>query len=72
MIPQVLTFITTYKCNFFCDHCSVYAGPERQEVLAADVMQWFIEQAYALPSIRSGKKRGNLYAVGGRKIGLPA
>ncbi len=52
MIPQVLTFITTYKCNFSCDHCSVDAGPERREVLAAGVMQRFIEQAYVLPSIR--------------------
>lgn len=52
MIPQVLAFITTYRCNFSCDHCSVAAGPERREVLAAGVMQRVIEQAYALPSIR--------------------
>jgi MoaA/NifB/PqqE/SkfB family radical SAM enzyme len=52
MIPQVLAFITTYRCNFSCDHCSVSAGPDRREVLAADVMRRAIEQAYALPSIR--------------------
>lgn len=52
MIPQVLSFITTYKCNFSCDHCSVGAGPDRSEVLTGDIVQKAIEQAYTLPSIR--------------------
>jgi pyruvate-formate lyase-activating enzyme len=52
MIPQGLAFVLTYKCNFLCDHCSVSAGPERREVLAADYLRQVIEQAYFLPSIR--------------------
>lgn len=52
MIPQVLAFIITYRCNFLCDHCSVSAGPGRREVIAKDVMRLAIEQAYILPSIR--------------------
>lgn len=52
MIPQSLVFMTTYKCNFSCDHCSVSAGPERNEVLSNEVMKEIIEQAYFIPSIR--------------------
>ncbi|MGO0121743.1 radical SAM protein [Desulfothermobacter acidiphilus] len=52
MIPQVLSFITTYRCNFYCDHCSVSAGPSRREVLSAGMVREAIEQAYTLPSIR--------------------
>nr|MBO2495065.1 hypothetical protein [Clostridia bacterium] len=52
MIPQVLAFIITYRCNFLCDHCSVSVGPGRREVIAKDVMRLAIEQAYILPSIR--------------------
>jgi pyruvate-formate lyase-activating enzyme len=52
MIPQSLSFLVTYKCNFQCDHCSVSAGPEHQQVIAAEHMRRVIEEAYALPSIR--------------------
>lgn len=52
MIPQSLAFLMTYKCNFNCDHCSVSAGPEHREVIAAEHMRRVIEEAYALPSIR--------------------
>ncbi|HIE13283.1 MAG TPA: radical SAM protein [Desulfotomaculum sp.] len=52
MIPQSLAFLMTYKCNFQCDHCSVSAGPEHREVIAAEHMRRVIEEAYVVPSIR--------------------
>lgn len=52
MIPEVLAFVTTYRCNFLCDHCSLSAGPNRREVLSIHIMRQAIEQAYDLPSIR--------------------
>jgi pyruvate-formate lyase-activating enzyme len=52
MIPQSLAFLLTYKCNFLCDHCSVSAGPECREALAADHLRRVMEEAYVLPSIR--------------------
>lgn len=52
MIPQTLSLLMTYKCNFVCDHCSVFAGPDCQEVMEAAHLRRIIEQAYAIPSIR--------------------
>jgi len=52
MIPQNLAIMTTYKCNFSCYHCSVSAGPEREEVLSKETMKGIIEEAYFIPSIR--------------------
>jgi len=52
MIPKSLVFMTTYKCNFICDHCSVGCTPHNTEILSFDIIKQAIDQAYAIPSIR--------------------
>lgn len=52
MIPTTLAFLTTYKCNFYCDHCSVSCGPKRNEVISWEQMKMAIDQACDIASIR--------------------
>jgi len=53
MLPSSLVFLLTLKCNFKCDHCSVSAGPERNETITNELLKLTIEQAYFIPSIRT-------------------
>lgn len=52
MIPRTLAIMLTNKCNFFCDHCSVCSGPDKNDVLSDEVIKKAIDQAYFIPSIR--------------------
>lgn len=52
MIPRTLAVMLTNKCNFFCDHCSVCAGPDVNDVLSDELIQKAIDQAYFIPSIK--------------------
>lgn len=52
MIPKIVTFMLTYKCNIACDHCSVCSGPWRQETLSEDVIYKIIDYIYDIPSIK--------------------
>ncbi len=51
MIPKIVTFMLTYKCNIACDHCSVCSGPWRQETLHEDVIRRIIDDIYDIASI---------------------
>lgn len=52
MIPRTLAIMITNKCNFYCDHCSVCAGPDVNDTLSDELIKKAIDQAYYIPSIR--------------------
>lgn len=52
MLPRTLVLMLTNKCNFYCDHCSVCAGPDANEVLSEEMIKKAIDQAYYIPSIK--------------------
>ena len=55
MIPRTLAIMMTNKCNFYCDHCSVCAGQEVNDVLSDEVIRKVIDNAYYIPSMKINK-----------------
>lgn len=52
MIPRTLAMMLTNKCNFYCDHCSVCAGPDVNDTLSDELIRKAIDHTYYIPSIR--------------------
>lgn len=50
--PQAISFISTYKCNFLCKHCSVNADLNHNIFVSREIVNKVIEEAYNIPSIR--------------------
>ncbi len=44
MIPLVLSFFMDYKCNYFCDHCSVRAGPHRNNPFPLEAIKKLLDE----------------------------
>lgn len=51
MIPRQISIIFTYKCNFFCDHCSMMASPSENMVFDFSLFKKIIDEAREIPSI---------------------
>ena len=51
MTPEQLHVLLTYACNFECDHCFVYSGPEAQGTFTVAQLVDVLDQAQEVPSI---------------------
>lgn len=51
MAPEQLHVLLTYTCNFECDHCFVYSGPEAQGTFTIDRLRKLLDQAQEVPTI---------------------
>lgn len=51
MIPRTLAMLLTYKCNFFCRHCSVSASPYENSAMDFSIVKKIIDEAYEIPSL---------------------
>ncbi len=51
MIPRTLAIIFTYKCNFFCKHCSMRASPSDSTVIDLSLFKKAVDDAEEIPSI---------------------
>ena len=52
--PQPLSglhLLLTYECNFECDHCFVWGGPEQGGTMTAEFIEEILHQAKQLGSI---------------------
>ncbi len=52
MIPNTISFLCTYNCNFFCKHCSVSASTDRNLALPIEYLRKTLDYAYSIPSIQ--------------------
>ncbi len=48
MYPLTLSFFMDYKCNYFCDHCSVNAGPNRDAPFPLEAIKTLLEEGRQL------------------------
>lgn len=53
LYPNILTFITTYRCVSKCRDCCFGCAPTRTQALSIESMHKYIEQAKELPSIKT-------------------
>jgi hypothetical protein len=46
-------FLLTYACNFTCDHCFLYSGPQAKGTFTIALLKEMIDQAAQVPGIES-------------------
>jgi hypothetical protein len=51
MWPQQVHILLSYNCNFECDHCFVYSGPEAAGTFTLSRVRALLDQARAIPSV---------------------
>ncbi|NNG17560.1 MAG: radical SAM protein [Gemmatimonadales bacterium] len=51
MWPEQVHILLTYNCNFECDHCFVYSGPEAAGTFTLSQLRALLDQARAIPSV---------------------
>ena len=51
MWPEQVHILLTYNCNFECDHCFVYSGPEAAGTFTLSRVRALLDQARAIASV---------------------
>ncbi len=51
MWPEQVHILLTYNCNFECDHCFVYSGPEAEGTFTPSRLRSLLDQALAIDSV---------------------
>lgn len=52
MWPQQVHILLTYNCNFECDHCFVYSGPDAAGTFTLSRVRALLDQARAIASVQ--------------------